>query len=42
MMSVDNVIKGLRFFVKPIWKVVREEIEAGYAQSGRPDFLPEP
>jgi len=39
MMNVDSVIKGLRFFMKPIWKVVVEEIDAGYA-GGRPVFAP--
>ena len=39
MMSVDGVIKSLRFFVKPIWKVVFEEINAGYTR-GRPVFRP--
>ncbi len=39
MMSVDSVVKGLRFFVRPIWRVVLEEIEAGYSR-GRPAFLP--
>ena len=37
MMNVDHVIKNLRFFIKPIWRVVVEEIEAGYA-NGRPAF----
>ena len=41
MMNVDSVIKGLRFFVKPIWKVVIQEIEAGYT-TGRPVFLNKP
>lgn len=40
MMSVSEVIAGLRFFVKPIWRVVVEEIDAGYAALGRPAFLP--
>lgn len=39
MMNVDSIIKGLRFFVKPIWRVVAEEIEAGYA-TGHPSFRP--
>lgn len=39
MMNVNDVIAGLRFFVKPIWRVVIAEIDAGYAM-GRPDFLP--
>ena len=37
MMNVDHVIKNLRFFIRPIWRVVVEEIEAGYA-NGRPAF----
>ena len=41
MMNVDSVIKGLRFFVKPIWKIVIQEIEAGYT-TGRPAFLTKP
>ena len=39
MMNVDSTIKGLRFFVKPIWRVVAEEIEAGYS-TGQPSFRP--
>lgn len=39
MMNVDSIIKGLRFFVKPIWRVVAEEIEAGYT-TGHPAFRP--
>lgn len=39
MMNVDSIIKGLRFFVKPIWRVVAEEIEAGYS-TGHPSFRP--
>ena len=39
MMDVNEVIAGLRFFVKPIWRVVVAEIDAGYAM-GRPAFLP--
>jgi len=39
MMNVDSIIKGLRFFVKPIWRVVAEEIEAGYS-TGQPSFRP--
>ena len=41
MMDVDSVIRGLRFFVKPIWKIVIQEIEAGYT-TGRPVFLNKP
>ena len=41
MMDVDSVIRGLRFFVKPIWKIVIQEIEAGYT-TGRPAFLAKP
>lgn len=40
MMRVSDVIAGLRFFVKPIWRVVVSEIDAGYATMGRPAFLP--
>ena len=39
MMDVNEVIAGLRFFVKPIWRVVVAEIDAGYAM-GRPASLP--
>ncbi|WP_374260029.1 PEP-CTERM/exosortase system-associated acyltransferase [Zoogloea sp.] len=39
MMNVDHVIKNLRFFIRPIWRVVADEIEAGYA-GGRPAFSP--
>lgn len=38
MMSVEHVIKNLRFFVKPIWRVIVEEIDAGYAHPGRQPF----
>ncbi len=41
MMDVDSVIRGLRFFVKPTWKIVIQEIEAGYT-TGRPAFLAKP
>jgi N-acyl amino acid synthase of PEP-CTERM/exosortase system len=37
MMEVSSIIKGLRFFMKPIWRVIDEEIEAGY-RAGRPPF----
>ena len=40
MMNATDVINRLRFFVKPIWRVVVEEIDAGYAALGRPAFLP--
>ncbi|MDD3352497.1 PEP-CTERM/exosortase system-associated acyltransferase [Zoogloea sp.] len=36
MMNVDSIIKGLRFFVKPIWRVVDEQIQAGYAAGAPP------
>ena len=28
MMDVQSIIKGLRFMVKPIWRVIQEQIEA--------------
>ena len=28
MMDVQSIIKGMRFMVKPMWKVIREEIDA--------------
>lgn len=40
MMNATDVINRFRFFVKPIWRVVVEEIDAGYAALGRPAFLP--
>lgn len=33
MMDVPSIIKGMRFIVKPIWRVVQEEIERGYEDS---------
>lgn len=33
MMDVQSVIKGLRFLVKPIWRVVREDIGRSYQQT---------
>ena len=30
MMDVQSIIKGLRFMVKPIWRVVQEQIEQSY------------
>ncbi len=30
MMDVQSIIKGMRFLVKPMWRVIREEIEADY------------
>ncbi|MCE1187439.1 MAG: PEP-CTERM/exosortase system-associated acyltransferase, partial [Rhodocyclales bacterium] len=30
MMDVDSIIRGLRFFVRPLWRVVNEEIDACY------------
>lgn len=38
MMNVDHVIKNMRFFIRPIWRVVKEEIDAGYYSPGRPAF----
>lgn len=31
MMDVQSIIKNMRFLVKPIWRIVQEEIEHGYA-----------
>jgi N-acyl amino acid synthase of PEP-CTERM/exosortase system len=33
MMDVQSIIKGMRFLVKPMWRVIREEIENGYERS---------
>lgn len=30
MMDVQGIISGMRFLIKPIWRVIQEEIEAGY------------
>ncbi|MBR0568466.1 PEP-CTERM/exosortase system-associated acyltransferase [Azoarcus sp. L1K30] len=30
MMHVPSIIKGMRFIVKPIWRVIQEEIERGF------------
>ena len=30
MMDVPSIIKGMRFLVKPMWRVIRDEIEADY------------
>ncbi|TDN44504.1 N-acyl amino acid synthase of PEP-CTERM/exosortase system [Azoarcus indigens] len=32
VMDVQSIIKSMRFIVKPIWKVIHEEIERGYEQ----------
>ncbi len=40
MMDVDAIIKGLRFFVKPIWRAIEAQVDAGYAAPGRPVFGP--
>ncbi len=40
MMDVDAIIKGLRFFVKPIWRTIEAQVDAGYAAPGRPVFSP--
>ena len=37
MMDVKGIIGGLRFFMKPMWRVVNEQIDAGYT-SGSPDL----
>jgi N-acyl amino acid synthase of PEP-CTERM/exosortase system len=37
MMDVQSVIKSMRFLIKPIWRVVHDEIESGYlARERRP------
>lgn len=33
MMDVPAIIKNMRFLVKPIWRVIQEEIEHGYEQA---------
>jgi N-acyl amino acid synthase of PEP-CTERM/exosortase system len=33
MMDVQGIIKGMRFLVKPMWRVIREEIENGFERS---------
>jgi N-acyl amino acid synthase of PEP-CTERM/exosortase system len=33
MMDVQGIIKGMRFLMKPMWRVIQEEIEKGYEQS---------
>lgn len=40
MMNTADVIKNMRFFIRPIWRVVLEQIEASYASPGRPAFAP--
>lgn len=32
MMDVQGIIKGMRFLLKPMWRTIREEIEAAYEQ----------
>lgn len=34
MMSVPSIIKGMRFLVKPMWRVIKDEIENGYERVG--------
>lgn len=33
MMDVQSIIKGMRFLVKPIWRVIHEEIESGFERA---------
>lgn len=33
MMDVESIIKNMRFLVKPIWRAIHEEIEAGYERA---------
>jgi len=33
MMDVQSIIKGIRFMVKPIWRVVQEQIEMSYRKT---------
>ncbi|MDB5816010.1 MAG: family N-acetyltransferase [Rhodocyclales bacterium] len=35
MMNVDDIIKNLRRFVRPIWDTINEQIEMGYEQRSR-------
>ena len=42
MMDVEAIIKGLRFFVKPIWRAIEAQVDAGYAAPGRPAFRTDP
>lgn len=30
MMQVDDIIANMRFLVRPIWKIIEEEVESGY------------
>jgi len=34
MMNVPSIIKGMRFLVKPMWRVIKDEIEDGYERVG--------
>ena len=38
MMDVNAIIKGLRFFVRPIWRVIEAQVDEGYRNPGRPRF----
>ena len=40
-MPPKAIIKGLRFFVKPIWRAIEAQVDAGYAAPGRPVFTTE-
>lgn len=33
MMDVQSIIKGIRFMVKPIWRVVQDQIESSYRKT---------
>ncbi len=35
MMDVQSIIKNMRFLVKPIWRVIHEEIENGFARTAQ-------
>lgn len=41
MMDVDSIIKNMRFLVRPIWRVIQEEIENGFADTGEDTKHPE-
>lgn len=33
MMDVESIIKNMRFLIKPIWRVIHDEIESGYKRT---------
>lgn len=39
MMDVQSIIKGMRFVLKPMWRTIREDIEAAYERTGHTERI---